>query len=409
MSENSPQNEWRTLFPFFKANDVAYLDSAATSQKPESVLRLMDKFQREEYASIHRGAYALSAQSTARYEEARETVARFIGATDSRTVVFTRGCTESLNCLAHILTPKLKEGDTILITELEHHSNIVPWQLLAKRTGASVCAVPCGPNAEVSLESLQDLIEKKRPRVLSITQISNAFGSVLPVSEAIRFAKERGIITVVDAAQSVLHQETDVSALDCDFLAFSGHKVYGPTGIGVLYGRANLLSELPPFHGGGGMISRVSIESSSYADIPQKYEAGTPPITEALGLAEALRVLQSLTLTKVAAHEKELFEFAWEALSAEPGVVLHGPRRVGLPQASIISFECTDIHPHDLATIADSNGVQIRAGHHCAMPAMESLGLPATARLSLGLYSEKRDILRLVEAIRAARKVLRVA
>jgi len=396
----------RGEFPIFSAHPgLCYLDSAASSQKPRSVIERMDRYYRAEHANIHRGAYALSAAATVHYEEVRGKVAAFLNAAEPAEIVFTRGATESINLVARCFDPLIGQGDTILLTVLEHHSNIVPWQLLAARRGARVVFADVTADGALNLQDFSSKLTECRPRIVGLTGLSNALGTVVPVAELVAAAHRVGARVLVDGAQAVLHGITDVRALDADFYVFSGHKIYGPTGVGVLYGKREMLDRFEPFLGGGDMIRTVSIEGSTWADTPQKFEAGTPPIAEVIGLGEAIDFMNAVGLGAVAAYEDALFEEAWETIRAEPGVTVYGPKRVGGAQRSIISFNVGGVHAHDLSTIADSFKVQIRGGHHCAMPLLKRLGLPATARASLGLYTVRADFDPLLEAIRRARKL----
>ncbi len=402
-------SEIRTHFPFYSKRTAAgripaYLDSAATSQKPECVVKRVSDFLAFENANIHRGAYALSGEATLRYEEARAAVAKFISAESDASVVFTRGTTDSINLAANLLAPRIGKGGTILLTVLEHHSNIIPWELVAKRIGANLQFVDCVESGEIDRADFSKKVSQFKPRVVAFTQISNALGTVLPVKELTHEAHLAGALVLVDGAQSVPHQKVDVKDLGCDFFAFSGHKLFGPTGIGVLYGKEKILSSLEPYVGGGGMIATVSTTGSTWADSPQRFEPGTPPIAEALGLAAAIQFINSIGFGEISAHEESLFTTAWNTLTKEKGVRVYGPAASGGLQRGIISFTLDGIHPHDFASIADGFDVQIRAGHHCAMPLLKRLSLQSTARVSLSIYNTSEDISLLCEAIRFARK-----
>lgn len=385
----------------------AYLDSAATAQKPAAVINRLSQFLSRECANIHRGAYRLSADATNAYEEARQKVAAFIGAGDARGVIFTRGATESINLVSHSIEEFLPEGATILTTTLEHHSNIVPWQLLAARRKLRIEFVDVTENGEISRSDLLMKLKQLRPKLLALTQVSNALGTITPTAEYVAAAREHGAMVLVDGAQSVVHQPSAFDALGADFFAFSGHKLYGPMGIGVLAVRSAMLPRMKPFLGGGGMIQSVTCSGSSWADPPHCFEAGTPPVAEAIGLGAAVDFLSAIGMERIERHERRLFEYAFSRLSAESGVTIYGPRLSGGAQAGILSFNVNGVHPHDLSTVADTLNVQIRAGHHCAMPLLEKLGIHFSARLSLGVYSIEDDIDRLVEAIRKARKTFR--
>ncbi len=381
---------------------LAYLDSGASSQRPLAVLRAVDEYERTSHANVHRGVHALSQKATDLMEAARGKLQRFINAPSLREIIFTRGTTEAINLVANSWgNGQLRAGDEILLTTLEHHSNIVPWQLLCERTGASLKIAPVTQSGELPIESFRALLGP-RTRLAAFTHVSNALGTVLPVKILCALAHEAGALCLVDGAQAVPHERVDVQELDCDFYAFSGHKMYGPTGIGVLWGRERLLDAMPPWQGGGEMIRNVSFEGSSYAELPAKFEAGTPNISGAFGLGAAVDFLQNLHQNALQAHEHGLLQRATRALSAVPGLTLVG---TAAHKAGVISFTMEKIHPHDLGTILDSEGVAIRAGHHCAMPLMDFLGLPATARVSFGCYSGDDDVDQLLAALQLAREV----
>jgi len=396
----------RALFPIFSAHPgLAYLDTAASSQKPAAVIDRMDRYYRAEHANIHRGAYALSANATLNYEETRTKVAHFLNAASPSEIVFTRGATESINLVARCLDPFLSTGDSILLTILEHHSNIVPWQQLAARRNARVVFADVTAEGALNRQDFLAKLKESKPKIVGLTALSNALGTVIPVEELVAAAHEVGALVLIDGAQAVLHGVVDVRALNADFFVFSGHKLYGPTGVGVLYGKKAHLDRFEPFLGGGDMIRTVTVNGSTWADTPQKFEAGTPPIAEVIGLGAAIDFLNGIGVRAVQAYEEELFLYGWELLKGEPGVTVYGPKRVGGEQQSILSFNVGGVHAHDLSTIADSLKVQIRGGHHCAMPLLQRLGIPATARASLGLYTVKDDFQPLIEAIRRARKM----
>ncbi|MBT0962857.1 cysteine desulfurase [Denitromonas iodatirespirans] len=378
---------------------LAYLDNGATTQKPNAVIEAEARFYRESNANIHRGVHWLSQHATELYDAARVTVQRFIGAARADEIVFTRGTTEAINLVANTWGRKtLKAGDEILITTLEHHSNIVPWQMLCEQTGAVLKVAPVNDAGEVEQDGFDALLGE-RTRLVAITHVSNALGTVNPVARMVERAHAVGAVVLVDGAQAVAHQAVDVQALGCDFYVFSGHKLYGPTGIGALYGRARLLAEMPPWHGGGDMIRTVSFERSTYAEAPQRFEAGTPNIAGAVGLAAAIDYVQGLGMDTIVAHEHALLEHATAALTAIPGLRMVG---TAADKIGILSFVIEHIHPHDLGTILDSEGVAIRAGHHCAMPLMTRFGIPGTARASLAVYNNETDIAALVAAIEKA-------
>ena len=381
---------------------LVYLDSAASSQRPWAVLRAVEHYETSCHANVHRGVHSLSQWATEAYEGARETVRRFLNARSTREIVFVRGTTEAINLVANSWgRSQLKAGDEVLITQLEHHSNIVPWQLICAATGATLRAAPITAAGELDMSAFARLLTA-RTRLVAVAHISNALGTVLPVHEIVRLAHAQGIPVLLDGAQAVAHASVDVRALDCDFYAFSGHKVYGPTGIGALYARESLLATMPPWQGGGDMILSVQIESSTYNDLPWRFEAGTPNISGAVGLGAALEYVESLGREAIAAHEQGLLELASARLAAMPGLRLVG---TAAHKAAVISFTMQGVHPHDIGTILDSEGVAIRTGHHCAMPLMEYYGLAATARASFGCYNNAHDVERLVQSLQRVREV----
>ena len=368
---------------------LVYLDNAATSQKPDAVLDRLMRYYREENANIHRGVHTLSVAATDAYDAARERVRQFINAADVREIVFVRGTTEAINLVAATYgRVHVGAGDEVVISEMEHHSNIVPWQMLCEEKGARLRVIPMTDDGELQLDAYARLLGP-RTRLVAVTHVSNALGTINPIEEIVRLAHERGIPVLVDGAQAVAHMAVDMQAIGCDFYAFSGHKVFGPTGIGVLYGRASLLEAMPPYQGGGDMIRSVTFERTLYADTPQKFEAGTPNISGVVGLDAAIAYLSDIGLDRVAAYEHELLAYATEALSQIEGLRLTGTAR---RKAGILSFVIADIHPHDIGTILDRAGIAIRAGHHCCQPLMARLGVPATARASLACYNTREDI-----------------
>ena len=382
-------------------NGVHFLDSGASSQKPIPVLEAMDRFARTSYANVHRGAYKLSVAATDAYEAARDRVARFIGAGDSREVIFTRGTTTSLNTVAFGWgLEHLGPGDRILATEIEHHANLVPWQMVAKRTGATLDHVPMTDDFRLDLEVYE---QKLGPdvKVVAVTGMSNVLGIMPPIRRMSDLAHRHGARIVVDAAQLVPHSPVDVGELGADFVAFSSHKMLGPTGIGVLWGRMDALEETEPFEGGGEMISDVTLFEATWADIPHRFEAGTPPIIEAVGLHAAIDYLDSIGMDQVLEHDRELTRIALERLSDVPGVQIQGPRDL-VDRGGVISMTMDGVHAHDLATILDDEDVAVRAGHHCAKPLMRRLGVAATARASFYVYSGEEDVDALVKALRRA-------
>ena len=381
---------------------LVYLDNGATTQKPASVIRAECDYYEQSNANIHRGVHWLSQHATDLYEQGRERVKQLLNASRSEEIVFTRGTTEAINLVANSWGQSaLKAGDEILITGMEHHSNIVPWQLLCERTGAVLRVVPITDSGELDFDAYRSLLGP-RTRLVGVAHVSNALGTVNPIAEMTRLAHEAGALVLVDGAQAVAHAVVDVQALDCDFYMFSGHKLYGPTGIGALYTRYDILKDMPPWQGGGDMIYTVSFEGSTYADVPQRFEAGTPNIAGVVGLDAAICYVQNVGLEAIAAYEQFLLDIATQELLALPGIRLIG---TSAHKAAIVSFMVDGIHPHDLGTILDTDGVAIRAGHHCAMPLMTRFGIPGTARASFGLYNTQDDITALIAALRKAQKM----
>jgi len=381
---------------------LVYLDNAATSQKPRVVLDAIANYYEHLNANIHRGVHTLSVRATEAHDAARLTVKQLINAADTREIIFVRGATEAINLVAQTYGRKhVGAGDEVLITAMEHHSNIVPWQILCEEKGAHLKVAPIDDRGELILDEFAKLIGP-RTKIVAVTHVSNALGTVLPLREMIELAHRRGIPVLVDGAQAVPHFAVDVQSLDADFYAFSGHKVYGPTGIGVLYGKRALLDAMPPYQGGGDMIRSVTFEKTTYNDLPWKFEAGTPDIAGAIALGAALKYITDLGMDKIAAHENDLLVYATRAVGAIPGVQLIGTasERVG-----VVSFVLDGVHPHDLGTILDREGIAIRTGHHCAQPVMERFGIPATARASFAVYNTGEEIDALVAGIRAAREV----
>lgn len=401
----------RADFPILQqemnGHPLVYLDSAATSQKPTAVLSAITDFYETTNANVHRGAYALSETATDRYEEARTLVAGFINA-DRREVAFNRGTTSALNQVAYGWgLYNLKPGDKVLLTLMEHHANIVPWQLVSRHTGAELVYVPHTDSYALDLEAFHSLLDD-RVKVVGITAMSNVLGTINPVRELADAAHAAGALVVVDAAQAVPHMAVDVKQMDADFLAFSGHKMLGPTGIGVLYGKRDLLEAMEPAEGGGEMISDVQLESSTWAEVPHKFEAGTPPIAEAIGLGAAISYLEKIGMEAVRSHEVDLTTYALERLNEIENLTIYGPADVET-RGGAVSFTLADIHPHDLATILDQRGIAIRAGHHCARPLARSLNTPATARASFYIYNVRSDVDALVDGLHEAREIFGVA
>lgn len=387
-----------------RGKPLVFLDSAASAQKPQAVLDAIADLYSKHYANIHRGLYQLSETSTRLHEEARSKVRALLNARQSREIVFTRNATEAINLVAQSYgRTHLGAGDEILITAMEHHANIVPWQMICEEKGARLRVAPISDAGELLTDELDALIGP-RTRLLAATQVSNVLGTVNPIQRIVESAHDRGVPVLVDGAQAVPRMPVDVQELGCDFYVFSGHKLYGPSGIGALYGRAELLEEMPPYQGGGEMISSVSFEKTTYNEIPYKFEAGTPDIAGAIGLTAAIDYVTAIGLDRIAAHEHALLAYGTELLSGIPGVRLIGTAR---EKTGVLSFVVEGAHPHDVGTVLDEEGIAIRAGHHCAQPLMDRLGLPATARASLGLYNDRSDLDRLAEGIRKVIEIFR--
>jgi len=396
----------RADFPILRrevhGKPLVYLDNAATAQKPRQVLDALTAYYTGQNANVHRGVHLLSQVATDAYEAARETVRSFFNASSVQEIVFTRNSTEGINLVAHAFgAARVDEGDEVLITAMEHHSNIVPWQLLCQRAGARLRVAPIDDRGELLLDDLDAMIGP-RTRIVAVAHMSNALGTINPIEQIVGFAHAKGAAVLVDGSQAAYHMPVDVRALDCDFYVATGHKLYGPTGIGVLYGKASLLESLPPFLGGGDMIRSVTFEQSTWNDLPHKFEAGTPNIAGAIGLAAALDYIRSVGLTAIAQHEQELLAYATSVVSEIPGVRLIGTAR---NKASVVSFVMGEVHPHDIGTILDREGVAIRTGHHCAQPVMERFGIPATARASVAMYNTREEIDVLGRALRRVREV----
>ncbi len=397
----------RKDFPILKekvhGKPLVYLDNAATTQKPNLVIETLERYYREYNANIHRGLHLLSEKATAAYEASRVTAQKFLNAADHREIIFTRGATEGINLVAQTWgRQNVKAGDEILITTMEHHSNIVPWQMLCEEKGAVLKVVPINDAGELVLEELYRLLSPKT-KLVAITHVSNALGTVNPIAEIIQAAHAKGAKVLVDGAQAIPHLSVDVRALDCDFYVFSGHKIYGPTGIGVLYGKYALLDSMPPYQGGGDMIASVTFEKTLYKKPPYKFEAGTPHIAGVIGLGAALDYVSKIGLSTIAAHEHDLLVYGTQKLLEVPGLQIIGNARF---KAGVLSFTLGEIHPHDIGTIMDRQGVAVRAGHHCAQPVMDRFQVPATARASFGLYNTHKEIDVLVKAIHKVKEVL---
>jgi len=400
--------EIRGDFPIFERETrpgvrLVYLDSTATSQKPVSVIEAMNDFYRRSNANIHRGVHTLAEEATALYEDAREKIAKFINAPSARQIIYTRNTTESINLVAYTWArANLKPGDLVILTEMEHHSNLVPWHMLATERGIELDFIPVAEDGLLDMDAYRALLART-PKLVAFTHMSNVLGTINPAAEIIRLARDVGAVTLVDAAQSVPHIAVDAQALGADFLAFSAHKMCGPTGIGVLYGKVELLEAMPPFLGGGDMIKEVKLRSFRPNSIPYKFEAGTPAIAEAVGFGAAVDYLTKIGMTNIAAHEHEITEYALERLEEIPGVKVFGPSAD--KKGGVASFTLDGVHPHDVAQILDRDGIAVRAGHHCAQPLHEKFGIPASTRASFYLYSMKEEVDALVNGIYTVKKM----
>jgi cysteine desulfurase/selenocysteine lyase len=406
--EPSQVERWRADFPILARSvhgkPLIYLDNAATTQKPQQVIESLERYYREQNANIHRGVYWLSQEATSLYEAARTKVQKYLGAAESREIVFTRGTTESINLVAASYgRANLKAGDEIILSGMEHHSNIVPWQLICEQTGAKIRVVPINDRGELLLDEYQKLLSD-RTKIVAMVHLSNSLGTINPVEEIIRLAHARGAVVLIDGAQWVAHGPTNVRKLDADFYAFSGHKLYGPTGIGALYAKASILEKMPPYQGGGDMIHSVTFEKTTYADAPQRFEAGTPNIAGAIGLGAAIDYVTAIGLDAMAAQEATLLDYAAEKLSEIESLRIVGTAR---NKASVVSFVLNDIHPHDVGTVLDAEGVAIRTGHHCCQPVMDRFAIPATARASMAFYNTLADVDALVAAVRKVTEMFR--
>ncbi len=392
--------QYRKDFPILSqeihGHPLIYLDSAASAQKPRMVIEAMQRFMENDYANIHRGVHELSVRSTDKFEAVRETVRRFINAASTNEIIFTRVGTEAINLVASSWGRKfLKSGDEILITALEHHANIVPWQLLRAELGLKLRIIPITKEGDIRLEDVKAALSP-RTKLVAVAHVSNALGTILPIKEIITLAHAQGALVLIDGCQGVVHMPVDVRDLDADFYVFTGHKLYGPTGIGVLYGKFDVLKQMPPYQGGGDMIASVTFEETTYKDPPHRFEAGTPPIVEVIGLGAAIDYVSNIGMSRIAQHETELLHYATEKLQRINSLKILGtaPKKAG-----VISFVMEGAHPHDIGTILDRQGIAIRAGHHCAQPLMDILGVPGTARASFALYTTKDDVNALVDAL----------
>ena len=396
------RKDFPILHTMVHGHPLVYLDNAATSQKPQAVIDALVRYYEGENANIHRGVHYLSQIATEEFEKARETVRAFVNAAQTSEIIFTRGTTEAINLVAQTYgRVHVGAGDEVLITAMEHHSNIVPWQMLCEEKGAKLRVAPINDAGELLLEEFEKLLGP-RTKVVAVSHVSNALGTINPLKRMVAMAHARGIPVVVDGAQAVPHLAVDVQDLDADFYAFSGHKMYGPTGIGVLYGKHALLDAMPPYQGGGDMISSVTFEKTTYNKLPHKFEAGTPDMAGVAGLKAAIEFMNGIGIAKIAAHEHDLLGYATEVVGSLPGVRLIGTAR---EKASVLSFVLDEVHPHDIGTILDQQGIAVRTGHHCAQPVMERFHIPATVRASFAVYNTKAEIDALVRGIRKVREV----
>jgi cysteine desulfurase/selenocysteine lyase len=396
------RNDFPALHQKVHGKSLVYLDNAATTQKPKAVIDALNRFYKSDCSNVHRAVHALSDRATKAYEGARTTVKQFINARSEREIVFVRGATEAINLVMNSFArPRVKAGAEILISALEHHSNIVPWQLLAEHTGSRLVVAPINDDGELILDEFERRLSPQTALV-AVAHVSNALGTVMPVREIIRMARARNIPVLVDGAQAVAHFGVDVQELDCDFYAFSGHKVFGPTGIGVLYGREELLEAMPPYQAGGDMIRSVTFEKTIYNELPYKFEAGTPHIAGAIGLGAALQYVSRIGIERAAAHERELLAYGTELLTGIPGLRLVGTAR---EKAGVLSFVIHGVHPHDVGTVLDRDGIAVRTGHHCAQPVMDRFGVSATTRASLALYNSRAELDALANGIRRVKKL----
>jgi cysteine desulfurase/selenocysteine lyase len=396
----------RADFPVLKqhihGNSLVYLDNAASTQKPAAVINRLKEYYETENANVHRGVHLLSRRATEAYEQGRETLKDFINAGHSKEIIFVRGATEAINLVAHSFGRKfVKEGDEILVSAMEHHSNIVPWQMLCETSGARLRVIPMNQRGELDMDAYIDMLNPNT-RIVAVVHVSNALGTINPVERIIKEAHKKNIPVLLDGAQAVPHMPIDVQQLDCDFYAFSGHKMYGPTGIGVLYGKEQWLEEMPPYQGGGDMIRSVSFEKTTYNTLPYKFEAGTPDIAGVVGLAAAAEYLAAVGMDNIARHEEQLLQYADTRLAGFEGFHMYG---AAAHKAAVISFLFGDVHPHDIGTILDQEGIAIRTGHHCAQPVMDFFAIPATARASFGIYNTIEDVDRLAGGLKKIKEV----
>lgn len=400
--------DYRSLFPCLKqkvhGQDLVYLDSAATTLKPQSVIDSITKHYQTMTANVHRGIHYLSSTATSQFEETRETARKFINAQSTNEIIFTKGTTDGMNLLANSYAAQfLKQGDVLLLSTMEHHSNIVPWQMARDKAGFTIKEIPIHDDGSLNLDAFKKLLNENNVKMISITHVSNTLGTINPIEEIVSLAHKHGAVVAVDAAQSVAHMKIDVQTLKCDFLAFSMHKLFGPTGVGILYGKESLLEMMPPYQGGGAMIKQVMIEKTTYNDLPEKFEAGTPHIAGVISSKSALDFVSQMNLVELAKHEQQLLEVATLKLKNIPGIRIIGEAQ---QKCSVLSFVLAGTHPHDLGMILDQKGVAIRTGHHCTQPLMKRFNVPATARASFSIYNNQSDVERLIEATLKAQELL---
>ena len=397
------RDEFPILDQKINGEDLIYLDNAASTQKPKSVINAIKDYYENDHSNVHRGVHTLSVRATEAYENARAKVAEFLNSPNKHQIIFTKGTTDSVNLIASSVTNLIQEDDEILITSMEHHSNIVPWQELCKRTGAVLKIIPINENGELMIEEYKNMVSEKT-KLISVVHLSNTLGTINPIEDIIEFAKSNDVITVIDGAQAAGHLPIDVQKLDCDFYLFSGHKIFGPTGIGVLYGKEEILNQMDPYQFGGEMILKVTFEETTYNDLPHKYEAGTPNIAGAVGIGASIDFINGLDRDLAHEHEMSLHDYALEQLEMIEGVRIIGNSK---NKSSIISFVVDGIHPHDIGTIINQKGIAVRTGHHCTMPLMDFYGIPGTVRASFSIYNNHSEVDKLIDAIKLAIKMLK--
>ncbi len=402
MLQSEIKSDFPTLNQKINGNDLVYLDNAATTQKPNSVINSVNEYYKKTNSNIHRGVHTLSQEATEKYENARMKIAKFINSTTEKEIIFVRGATEAINLVANsYVRPLLQPNDQIIITEMEHHANIVPWQIICKEKEAELKILPMNSKGELIVDELEKIITKKT-KFMAINHVSNSLGTINDVRKIVEIAHKHNIRILIDGAQAVQHIPIDVKEIDADFYCFSGHKIYAPTGIGVLYGKKKLLDEMPPYQGGGDMIKSVTFEKTIYNDVPNKFEAGTPNISGAIGLGTAIDYIQDIGIDNIAKHESDLLNYATEKIKEIKGVKIIGNAK---DKASVLSFTMENIHPHDIGTIMDSHGVAIRAGNHCTQPVMDFYSIPATARASFAIYNDKTDVDKLISSVKKTMEV----